>query len=68
MTVTIELRCDACHGTSISMPLDGGDDSPVDCEDCGADLGVLADLKTLVTLQVLGRKKVCEVAWLSLLN
>ena len=56
MTVSIELRCDNCRGTSISIPLDGGDDSPVDCEDCGADLGTLADIKTLLSLHLLGRK------------
>ncbi len=56
MTVSIELRCDNCRGTSISIPLDGGDDSAVDCEDCGADLGTLADIKTLLSLHVLGRK------------
>lgn len=57
MTVSIELRCDNCRGTSISIPLDGGDDSPVECEDCGADLGTLGDIKTLLSLHVLGRKK-----------
>ena len=57
MTVSIELRCDNCRGSSISIPLYGGDDSPVDCEDCGADLGTLGDIKTLLSLQLLGRKK-----------
>ena len=56
MTVSIELRCDNCRGSSISIPLYGGDDSPVDCEDCGADLGTLADIKATLSLQVLGRK------------
>ena len=57
MTVSIDIRCDRCCGTAISIPIEGSDQSAVDCEDCGADLGTLADLKTLVTLQVLGRKK-----------
>ena len=57
MTVSIDLRCDNCRGNCISIPLYGGDESHVDCEDCGADLGTLADIKTLLSLQVLGRKK-----------
>lgn len=66
MTVSIELRCDNCRSTCISIPLDGGDDSPVDCEDCGADLGTLADIKTLLSLTVLGRKKMSRPAFMLL--
>jgi hypothetical protein len=68
MTVSIDLRCDCCRGSFISIPLDGSDESPLDCEDCGADLGTLADLKALVTLQVLGRKKVEEVLWSTVMS
>lgn len=68
MTISIDLHCDACQGSSISIPIDGSDDSPLDCEDCGADLGTLGDLKTLVTLQVLGRKTTCERPRYALLN
>lgn len=68
MTVSIDLRCDSCRSSSISIPLDGGEESPLDCEDCGADLGTLRDLKTLITLQVLGRKKVTEYPWLTVLG
>lgn len=57
MTVSIDIRCDACRGSNVSIPLHGGEDTHVDCEDCGAELGTLADIKTLVSLQVLGRKK-----------
>jgi len=57
MTVSIDIRCDNCRGSNVSIPLHGGDDTAVDCEDCGADLGTLADIKTLVCLQVLGRKR-----------
>jgi hypothetical protein len=60
------LRCDRCRSTAISIPLDGSDESPLDCEDCGADLGTLSDLKTMVTLKVLGRKTVEEQPWLLL--
>ena len=66
MTVSIERRCDNCRGTSISNPLDGGDDSPVDCEDCGADLGTLGDIKTLLSLQMLGRKNATPRAFMLL--
>jgi hypothetical protein len=58
MTVSIDIRCDNCRGNSLSIPIYGGDETAVDCEDCGAQLGTLADLKTLVALQLLGRKKV----------
>ena len=66
MTVSIELRCDNCRGTNISIPLYGGDDSPVDCEDCGAELGTLADIKTMLSLHVLGRKKTSLQAFMML--
>jgi ribosomal protein S27E len=56
MTVSIDIRCDNCRGKNVSIPIYGGDETAVDCEDCGAELGTLADIKTLVSLQVLGRK------------
>lgn len=58
MTVSIDIRCDHCRGNSLSIPLEGGDEAIVDCEDCGQAVGTLADIKTQVTLQVLGRKKI----------
>jgi hypothetical protein len=58
MPVSIELRCDYCRGDNLSIPLSGGEETMVDCEDCGAEVGTLADLKTTITLKVLGRKKV----------
>lgn len=58
MPVSIEIRCDHCRGDNLSIPLEGGDETAVDCEDCGAEVGTLADLKTMVSLKVLGRKKV----------
>ncbi len=57
MTVSIDIRCDNCRGNNVSIPIHGGDDTEVDCEDCGAELGTLGDLKTIVSLQVLGRKR-----------
>ena len=58
MAVSIEIRCDHCRGDNLSIPLDGSDESMVDCEDCGAEVGTLADVKTMVSLKLLGRKKV----------
>jgi hypothetical protein len=46
----------ASHDRFHRHPLHGGDDTHVDCEDCGANLGTLDDVKTLVSLQLLGRK------------
>ncbi len=57
MTVRIELRCDHCRGSNISIPIYGRDETDADCEDCGAKVGTLADLKTQMSLQVLGRKR-----------
>jgi uncharacterized Zn finger protein len=56
MTISVLLRCDRCRGDSLSIPLEGGDETEIDCEDCGASLGTLADLKTMVSLKVVGRK------------
>lgn len=56
MTIRIELSCDRCRGSNISIPIYGGDDTVADCEDCGAKVGTLADLKTQMSLYVLGRK------------
>jgi uncharacterized Zn finger protein len=58
MPVSIEIRCDHCHGDNLSIPLHGGEETMVDCEDCGAEVGTLADIKTTVSLKLLGRKKV----------
>jgi hypothetical protein len=46
MTVSIDIRCDNCRGKNVSIPIYGGDETAVDCEDCGAELGTLADIKT----------------------
>jgi hypothetical protein len=66
MTVSIDIRCDNCRGDNLSIPLWGGDETAVDCEDCGAQLGTLDDLKTLVSLQVLGRKTIERPAYAQL--
>lgn len=56
MTVQIELRCDYCRGSNISIPLSAGEETMADCEDCGAEVGTVADLKTQMSLHLLGRK------------
>lgn len=66
MTVSIDIRCDNCRGDKLSIPLWGGDETAVDCEDCGAQLGTLDDLKTLVSLQLLGRKTAAPPAYMAL--
>lgn len=66
MTVSIDIRCDNCRGNKLSIPLHGGDDTHVDCEDCGANLGTLDDVKTLVSLQLLGRKTAAPSSFLLL--
>jgi uncharacterized Zn finger protein len=57
MPVSIEIRCDYCRGDNLSIPLEGGEETMVDCEDCGASVGTLADVKTTVSLKLLGRKR-----------
>jgi hypothetical protein len=66
MTVSIDIRCDNCRGDKLSIPLWGGDETAVDCEDCGAQLGTLDDVKTLVSLQLLGRKTAGRPAYMVL--
>jgi hypothetical protein len=66
MTVSIDIRCDNCRGDKLSIPLWGGDETAVDCEDCGAQLGTLDDVKTLVSLQLLGRKTAARPAYMAL--
>lgn len=56
MTVQIEVRCDYCRGSNISIPLNAGEETYADCEDCGAEVGTVADLKTQMSLHLLGRK------------
>ena len=58
MALSIEIRCDHCRGDNLSIPLDACEETMVDCEDCGAEVGTLADVKTMVSLKLLGRKKV----------
>jgi hypothetical protein len=58
MPVSIEIRCDYCRGENLSIPIDANEETVVDCEDCGAEVGTVADLKTMVSLKLLGRKKV----------
>ncbi len=57
MTVSIDIRCDLCRGSRLSVPLHADEETAVECEDCGTELGTLADVKTLVSLKLLGRKK-----------
>jgi hypothetical protein len=55
MTVQIEVRCDYCRGSNISIPLNAGEETLADCGDCGAEVGTVADLKTQMSLHLLGR-------------
>jgi uncharacterized Zn finger protein len=64
MTASIDIQCDNCRGAHLSIPLHGGDETEVECEDCGCTVGTLADLKTLLSLKILGRKEVRRPAFM----
>ena len=53
MDVSVEIHCAACGSANYSLPAGAGDDSPVDCNDCGRRLGTIADLKAEMLDQAL---------------
>ncbi len=48
----IELNCAECGGNRFSLDRDLDDASQVRCEDCGHEIGTMADLKRMVAVEV----------------
>jgi len=51
----IELNCAECGGNHFSLDKDVHDSSNVRCEDCGHEIGTMADLKRMIAFEVLKR-------------
>jgi hypothetical protein len=50
--VKISLNCSQCGQNRFAFPLNGDDHSPVLCEECGRELGMLGQLKERVAQAV----------------
>lgn len=55
MDVTVEIHCEACGSANYSLPDGAGEESPIRCNDCGADQGSLAELKAALAGQALAQ-------------
>jgi DNA-directed RNA polymerase subunit RPC12/RpoP len=45
MDVTVELHCDQCGSANLTLPARSDEDGAIACNDCGGQLGTLAELK-----------------------
>ena len=56
MDVSVEIHCGTCGSGNYSLPAGTGDDgAPVRCNDCGAGLGSVAELKAELMIQARAR-------------
>ena len=53
MDVSVEVHCGTCGSANYSLPGGGGDEAPVQCNDCGGRLGSVAELKVEMLEQAL---------------
>ena len=53
----IDLTCKVCGQNRFSLEHDVEDDSHIKCEDCGHEIGTLAELKQQVAEEVIRRSK-----------
>lgn len=53
MDVTVEIHCEACGSANYSLPAGAAEDSPIICNDCGADQGSVAALKAALVAQAI---------------
>lgn len=52
MDVSVEIHCAVCGSANYSLPGGGADEAPVRCNDCGRELGTVAELKAEMLDQV----------------
>lgn len=52
MDVSIEVHCATCGSANYSLPSGMEQDSPILCNDCGRNMGTVADLKEELLNQV----------------
>lgn len=55
MDVSVELHCEACGSANYGLPEGTGDDAPIRCNDCGASLGTVADMKAALYAEALAQ-------------
>lgn len=55
MEVSVELHCEACGSANYGFPEGDGDESPIRCNDCGASLGSVAELKAALFAEALAQ-------------
>jgi hypothetical protein len=55
MDVSVEVHCEACGSANYSLPAGAADDSPIRCNDCGADQGSVGALKAALVAQALAQ-------------
>jgi DNA-directed RNA polymerase subunit RPC12/RpoP len=53
MDVAVEIHCEACGSANYSLPDGVADDAAIRCNDCGARLGTIAELKAEMLDQAL---------------
>lgn len=51
MDVSVEIHCAVCGSANYSLPGGLGDEAPVRCNDCGRELGSIAELKAEMLAQ-----------------
>ncbi|MGQ0588809.1 MAG: hypothetical protein ACT4N8_04655 [Sphingosinicella sp.] len=53
MDVSVELHCERCGSANLSIPEPAPEEASLACNDCGAGLGTVADLKAELFAQAL---------------
>ena len=53
MDVSVEIHCESCGSANYSLPEGAGEDSPIRCNDCGADQGSVAELRAALAARAL---------------
>ena len=55
MDVSVEIHCEACGSANYSLPGGVGEEAPIRCNDCGADQGLVGELKAALLARVLAQ-------------
>ncbi len=53
MDVSVEIHCESCGSANYSLAEGAGEDSPIRCNDCGADQGSVAELRAALAARAL---------------
>lgn len=55
MDVSVEIHCEICGSANFSLGGGPSDSAALSCNDCGAGLGTVADLKEALLAQAIAR-------------